>query len=133
MVEIPFHRCMTSAEVMKQVRDAFKGVGDVSSLHFLNARQDNTLQVADDQELNGVDVIKLAGCGSLYVKQNESVSADVEHKSAECGNQSSSSASSPRSVETKQLLERADHVVQMLRVSGGVPYKFVCMIDICTI
>lgn len=110
---------MTSAEVLKQVKDSFKGLGDVSNLQFLHARQDNTLQVADDQELDGAGVIKLAGCGSLYVKQIDSVSAGPEMKAGDSSRQSSSSNSEPSSssMETRQLLERAEKVVQMLRVS----------------
>lgn len=109
---------MTSIEVQKCVEDSFKGLGDVSNLHFLHARQDNTLQVADNQKLDGVGVIKLAGCGSLYMKQSDSApaSADVEPK-----DQSSSGTNEPSSstMQTKQLLECADKVVQMLRVSDS--------------
>ena len=67
------HHFIIAAEVMR----------DAATYNFCMLAKINTLQVADDQELNGVDMIKLAGCGSLYVKQNESMSAYVDHKSAE--------------------------------------------------
>ena len=121
VAEIPFHRCMTSAEVMKHVQACFNGLGDVSNLQFLHARQDNTLQVAGDQKLDGVGVIKLAGCGSLYMKQSDSVlaRADVEPRDSSSSNTSISSKPSSSTTETKQLLERADKVLQMLRVSDS--------------
>ena len=70
ILEVAFRRCMMSNEVMEHVRDAFKDLGNVSNFQFLRAHQDNMLQVAEDQ-LDGLGVIKLAGCGSLYVKQSD--------------------------------------------------------------
>ena len=71
ILEVAFRRCMMSNKVMERVRDAFKDLGNVSNFQFLRAHQDNTLQVAKDQQLDGLGVIKLAGCGSLYVKQSD--------------------------------------------------------------
>ena len=93
VVEILFNRCMTAKEVLKQIRAAFVSVGDIHSLQFLHAQQDNTLHVAENQHLDGVGVIKLAGCGSLYIKQSES-SDVVVIRDGESGESSQSSSTS---------------------------------------
>ena len=109
VLEIPFHRCMTTNEVIKQIRAAFVGLGDIHNLRFLHALQDNTLHVAENQHLDGVGVIKLAGCGSLYVKQSES-SDVVVIQDGESGESSQSSSntsvpSKPRTVEPIESTE----------------------------
>lgn len=112
VLEIPFHRCMTTNEVIKQIRAAFVGLGDIHNLQFLHAQQDNTLHVAENQHLDGVGVIKLAGCGSLYVKQSESSDVVViqDGESGESGESSQSSSntsvpSKPRTVEPIESTE----------------------------
>ena len=108
VVEIPFHRRMTANEVIKQIRAAFVGLGDLHNLQFLHARQDNTLHVAENQHLDGVGVIKLAGCGSLYIKQSDS-SEVVVIRDGESGesSQSSSGTSVPSNPGTVEPVECA--------------------------
>lgn len=139
VVEIPFHHSITASDVMRQIRRAFGGLGDINNIQFLQARQDNTLHVAENQ--HGVGVIKLAGCGSLYAKQSERSDTVVIHdgESEESnefpctskprtvepiestkGSQSSSIASKPRTVESNEsidgrvaaALEQSEQIVQ---------------------
>ena len=77
-MEIPFHRSMTASDVMRQIRRAFGGLGDVNNIQFLQARQDNTLHVTENQHLDGVGVIKLAGV-EVYAKQSERSNTVVIH------------------------------------------------------
>ena len=63
-------RSTSPDEVKEDIADAFEELGHMKSLQYLQAHKDNTLHVALEQELDGVGVIKLAGSGSLYVKQN---------------------------------------------------------------
>lgn len=86
-------------------------MGDIN-LQFLQAHQDNTLHVADDQEVDGV------GVGSLYMKQIYSVSSSADVEPRDSCRQSSSSTSKPSS-STMEMLEHADKFVQMLRVSDS--------------
>lgn len=75
------------------------------------ARQDNTLHVAENQHLDGVGVIKLAGCGSIYIKQSES-SEVVVIRDGESGesSQSSSGTSVPSKPRTAELIESTTSV-----------------------
>ena len=133
ILEVAFRRCMMSNEVMEHVRDAFKDLGNVSNFRFLRAHQDNTLQVAEDQQLDGLGVIKLAGCGSLYVKQSDDdiavttndepkdkVSCDQPSSNTSITSKPSSSItskpSSSMSLETSEFLDKAKEILQKLQV-----------------
>ena len=72
----------------------------------MHTRKDNTLHVAENQHLDGVGVIKLAGCGSLYIKQSESSEVVVirDDESGE-SSQSSSGTSVPSKPRTAELIE----------------------------
>lgn len=118
IVETSFHRCMTANEVIKQIRAAFVDLGDLHNLQFLHAQRDNTLLVAENQHLDGVGVIKLAGCGSLYIKHSES--SDVVICVDDCGesSQSSSNTSVPSTAEQIKITERG-----LSSSSSSVPSK----------
>ena len=141
ILEVAFRRCMMSNEVMEHVRDAFKDLGNVSNFQFLRAHQDNTLQVAEDQQLDGLGVIKLAGCGSLYVKQSDDdiavttndepkdkVSCDQPSSNTSITSKPSSSItskpsssitskpSSSMSLETSEFLDKAKEILQKLQL-----------------
>ena len=50
------------------ITTSFKDVG-IMGYKYLSANRRNKLTVAEKQQLNGNDVIKLAGSGSLYLQQ----------------------------------------------------------------
>ena len=83
------------------------GPGGVDKLQFLQGNRDNTLQVHAQQDLDGNDVLNLAGSGSLYVQQMEE--SDDELPAVNLGPQEGAS--------TEQLLQRADELIKELRVS----------------
>ena len=66
-----FYRSMSVYETMNIITEAFKDI----NLKFLQAYKSNCLREADEQALDGAGVIKLAGCGSLYLTQVISSSA----------------------------------------------------------
>ena len=120
ILDLAFHRSMTSKEAMQLIVDAFKELGGVKKLQFLQGNRDNTIKMYDQQELDGNGVLNLAGCGSLYVKQveesdmapNEESEARACSSSDICQDQLSSD-----DVRRKYLLKRADEVIKDLRVS----------------
>lgn len=136
IMDLSFHRCMTSKETVEHISNAFKDLGNVDNLQFLQAHRDNTLRVADKQELDGVGVIKLAANGSLYLKQSDYVVAVTNPtKSPESEAQSSSSVATNSVVnkdqaqcsnvplhdpETQKVIRLADEIVSKLRVSPFV-------------
>ena len=115
VVEVAFQRSMTSTETMETITDAFKDLGGVEKLQFLQASRDNTLKVHVEQELDGNGVLDLAGCGSLYVKQMEEScvepSLDLEPQAS-----SSSTTTISDEVRRKELLQTADKLIKELRV-----------------
>ena len=66
--EIHIHRIMSAVEVTNFITTSFKDVG-IMGYKYLSANRRNKLTVAEKQQLNGNDVIKLAGSGSLYLQQ----------------------------------------------------------------
>ena len=69
-----FYRSMSVYETMNIITEAFKDI-NLKGLKFLQAYKSNCLREADEQALDGAGVIKLAGCGSLYLTQVISSSA----------------------------------------------------------
>ena len=117
IIELTFHRCMTSKETMELITDAFKELGRLEKLQYLQANRNNTLKVHMQQDLDGNGVLNLAGCGSLYVQQMEMEESDDDLPSIELGPQASSSSTTPDSNRRMQLLQRADELIKELRVS----------------
>ena len=117
IIELPFHRCMTSEETMELITDAFKELGGVKRLQYLQANRNNTLKVHMQQDLDGNGVLNLAGSGSLYVQLIEMGESDDDLPSIELGPQASSSSTTPDSNRRMQLLQRADELIKELRVS----------------
>ena len=111
---------MTSKETLQLIADAFKEVCQVKKLEFYQANRDNTLQVHQDQELDGSGVLNLAGSGSLYVHQMEKSEGDQQDQPC-----TSASISSPEVEKRKMLFQRADELIKELRVSFLLPS--VCM------
>ena len=67
---------MTSQEVNTAITTSFAGIY-LKQFRYLQGRNDNSITVAENHELNGNGVITLAGSGSLYLKEvpcQESVS-----------------------------------------------------------
>ena len=67
---------MTSQEVNTAITTSFAGIY-LKQLRYLQGRNDNSITVAENHELNGNGVITLAGSASLYLKEvpcQESVS-----------------------------------------------------------
>ena len=120
IIEVGFHRNMTSKMTLQLIADAFKEVCQVKNLEFYQANRDNTLQVHQDQELDGSGVLNLAGSGSLYVHQMEESEGDQQDQPC-----TSASISSPEGEKRKMLFQRADELIKALRVSFLLPS--VCM------
>ncbi len=68
IAKISLKRCMASSEVRKVISDTFSGF-NTESAQYLRCKQNNMVEVCDDQELNGDEAIDLAGQGSLYLIQ----------------------------------------------------------------
>ena len=60
---------MSEVEVTSTITTSFKDVGIMGYKYLSANRKNNKLTVAGKQQLNGNDVIKLAGSGSLYLQQ----------------------------------------------------------------
>ena len=63
--DIPFFRYMNIKETKAVINEAFSSLG--SELIFLKSKKNNSLAVAEKQELDGSEVIDLAGHGCLYL------------------------------------------------------------------
>ena len=67
--ELRIHRIMSEVEVTSTITTSFKDVGIMGYKYLSANRKNNKLTVAEKQQLNGNDIIKLAGSGSLYLQQ----------------------------------------------------------------
>ena len=76
IVKLQFKRCMKASEGSKIITDGFRGFDDVETVQCLRCGQDNVLLLNKKQDLDGDDVIDLAGQGSLYLTQKK---VDVRH------------------------------------------------------
>lgn len=65
--EVPFQRYMSEEEVKEVLVENFECLSD-SEVQFLQSHKNNSLLIAKVQDLDGIGVISLAGCGSLYLK-----------------------------------------------------------------
>lgn len=63
--DVPFLRYLTFDEVKSLIKKSFS---ISSEFNFLKSLKDNSLCIAPNQELNGSEVIDLAGHGSLYLE-----------------------------------------------------------------
>ena len=66
--DIKIFRSMTSIEVKKAISTGFENVV-LEKFYYMKALQNNTLEFADNQELNGDGLIGLCGSGSLYITE----------------------------------------------------------------
>lgn len=64
--EIAIHRSMSKRDVMESIQGAFSNLGH---FHFLSCQKSNTIEIAEEQELDGAGIMKLVGYGSLYLIQ----------------------------------------------------------------
>ena len=65
--EVPFQRYMSEEEVKEVLIEDFECLS-YSEVQFLQSHKNNSLSIAMVQDLDGIGVIFLAGCGSLYLK-----------------------------------------------------------------
>ena len=73
--DIPFFRYLTCEETRSSIEQAFSLSNGFTFLKSLK----NVLCVAEKQELNGAELISLAGKGSLYVTMKFIISTDTAH------------------------------------------------------
>lgn len=116
IVELDVYRSMTSKEMMDLIMTGFKEFGNIDKIEYLQASRDSSLQ-AVDQELDACGVIKLAGCGSLYVHQlcvsasSSQLLSGVSSKDTDVSQSSGTDPKKPR------LIDRADEVLRKLQVN----------------
>ena len=65
--DIAFQRYLDEEDVKDLLAESFSDLGGVS-FQYLQPHRKNTLSIAKEQELNGIQVIELAKSGSLYLK-----------------------------------------------------------------
>lgn len=99
IIELGFHRSMSSKDTLQLITDAFSDVCQVKKLQFLQANRDNTFQVHQDQDPDGSGILTLAGSGSLYMLPIEENEGD--HDNQPC---TSASISAPDGGRRKVLL-----------------------------
>ena len=68
--ELPIRRNMSIKDVLASIRTCF-AISDSKEVVYLQAHRDNTVNISEEQSLDGCSVIRLAGSGSLYVKIQE--------------------------------------------------------------
>ena len=69
IIKRQFKRCMKASEVRNVISDAFSGFQGVEMAQYLRCEKNNVMLLNENQELDGDDVIDLAGQGSLYLTQ----------------------------------------------------------------
>ena len=87
----------------------FEALKDVE-VQYLQSHKNNSLSVAKEQNLDGVGLINLAGSGSLYLKLSPK-------NASENPVTASTSTSGSGSDSVKKTLEKANDILEMLRVS----------------
>lgn len=65
--DIAIQRYLDEEEVTDLLTESFSDLGDIT-LQYLQPHRKNTLTLAKEQQLNGIEVIELAKSGSLYLK-----------------------------------------------------------------
>ena len=68
IVKLQFKRCMKASEVRSVISNAFS---EFQGIEMAQYRKSNVMLLNENQELDGDDVIDLAGQGSLYLTQKE--------------------------------------------------------------
>ena len=68
IIKLQFKRCLKASEVRNVISDAFSGFQGVEMAQYLRC-ENNVMLLNENQELDGDDVIDLAGQGSLYLTQ----------------------------------------------------------------
>ena len=81
-----------------------------AKVQYLQSHKNNSLSVANEQNLDGVGLINLAGSGSLYLKLSPK-------NVPESPVSPSTSTSSSGTDSVKKMLERANDILEKLRVS----------------
>ena len=71
IVKVQFKRCMKASEVRNVICSAFSEFQRVETAQYLRCEKNNVMLLNENQELDGDDVIDLAGQGSLYLTQKE--------------------------------------------------------------
>ena len=71
IVKLQFKRCMKASEVRNVISNAFSEFQGVEKAQYLRCEKNNIMLLNENQELDGDDVIDLAGQGSLYLTQKE--------------------------------------------------------------
>lgn len=69
IVKLQFKRCMTVSQVQRTISSGFSF--DVDAYQYLRCGQNNIMLVNEDQDLDGDDIVELAGQGSLYLAQQQ--------------------------------------------------------------
>lgn len=67
--KLQFKRCIKAADVRTIISSAFSEFEGIETAQYLRCGQDNIMVVNENQELDGSDLIELAGQGSLYLTQ----------------------------------------------------------------
>ena len=71
IVKLQFKRCMKASEVRNIICRAFSEFQGVETAQYLRCEKNNIMLLNENQELDGDDIIDLAGQGSLYLTQKE--------------------------------------------------------------
>ena len=77
IVKLQFKRCMKASQVRSIVSSGFSEFKGIEGAHYLRCGQDNIMVVNENQELDGDDIIDLAGQGSLYLTQKRVNVSDI--------------------------------------------------------
>ena len=134
--ELPFLKVQSEDEVRSTIIQGFKDI-ELKNFQYLRARKDNSLSPAENQKLDGVGIISLAGCGSLYLQEvatslSASSSAKLASDSSPLpgisqpipqGNMPTHNTDPQRSDDdlsdkSRELIERATRMVSSLKVSN---------------
>ena len=107
--EIAFQRHLDEDEVKELLSENFEALKD-AEVQYLQSHKNNSLSVANEQNLDGVGLINLAGSGSLYLKLSPK-------NVPESPVSPSISTSSSGTDSVKKTLERANDILEKLRVS----------------
>ena len=77
IVKLQFKCCMKASQVRSIISSGFSEFKGIEGAQYLRCGQDNIKVVNENQELDGDDIIDLAGQGSLYLTQKRVNVSDI--------------------------------------------------------